>query len=71
MKKRKFFIKENDSYSNLEILLLALFGPLVIIFLNDFTVFYSGKGYKKKNIQGILAFILGIAIWWIILLFVF
>ena len=56
-------IKSSSSYSNSELLLLIIFGwPLCLIFM-DLNFFYSGKGFSKKNRQGIAAAFLGMLFW--------
>src|SRR5262245_53509674 len=47
-------IKARSSYTTVEKVLIVVFGPLLVIILRDFFLFYAGEGYKKKNRQGIL-----------------
>lgn len=56
-------IKSSSSYSYLEMTLLVIIGWPITVFTGDFQIFYSGKGFKKKNRQGILVALIGILFW--------
>ena len=66
-------IKASAEFTRTDMILLIIFGlPLSLIF-QDFSIFYSGDGFKRKNRQGTLALILGLILWafiiYLILLF--
>ncbi len=65
--RRTLFIKANATYTTTEKILIVLIGPILAILLNDLFMFHAGEGYKKKNRQGLLYFLLGIIIWGFIL----
>lgn len=64
-KRRTSKIKASAEYTTKEKVLIVLFGPFLILVLNDFTLFHSGKGYKLKNRQGWFYLIIGIISWFI------
>jgi len=66
---RKLFIKENASYSNTELVLLVLFGPVLMILLGNLFLFSTEDEFKKKKKQGWLALGLGIVLWIAVLYF--
>jgi hypothetical protein len=57
------FIKSNATYSTREKILIVLFGPILAILLDDFLMFHSGEGFRKKNRQGTFYLALGIGLW--------
>jgi hypothetical protein len=65
--KRIGFIKSNATYSTREKILIVLFGPVLAILLDDFFMFHSGEGFRKKNKQGIFYLILGLGLWGLII----
>lgn len=64
-------IKSRASYTKVEKLLIVLFGPILVLIFFDLFLFYSGEGYKRKNRQGLLFLLLGIAIWIIVFTIIF
>jgi hypothetical protein len=64
-KKRIESIKARATYTTTEKILIVLFGPFLILLLEDFTLFHSGEGYKGKNRQGFFYLILGIGLWFL------
>lgn len=58
-------IKSRATYTTGEKILITLFGPVLILLLQDLTLFYSGQGYKKKNRQGLFYLLLGIGLWFL------
>lgn len=64
-------IKSRASYTKAEKLLIVLFGPILVLIFFDLFLFYSGEGYKRKNRQGLLFLLLGIAIWIIVFSIIF
>ena len=65
--RRIVFVKANATYSTTEMVLIVLFGPILAILLDDLLVFHAGEGFKEKNRQGIFYFLLGIALWGLII----
>lgn len=65
--RRSTFIKSNATYSTTEKILIVLVGPIVAMIFEDFSMFHSGEGFKRKNRQGTFYFLLGIGMWGIIL----
>ena len=61
--RRTLFIKENATYTNTEKILIILIGPVLAFVFDDLFMFHAGKGYKKKNRQGLFYFLLGIVLW--------
>ena len=61
------FIKSNATYTTREKVLIVLFGPVLAILLDDFFMFHSGEGFRKKNRQGIFYLVLGIGLWGLII----
>lgn len=66
-KRRNKAIKANASYSNVEKLLIVLFGPFTIFLLGDFNVFNDDKAYKKRNRQSWFYLLLGGCLWMVII----
>ena len=66
-KRRTKRIKANASYTEVQKLLIILFGPILVLLFEDFTLFHSGEGYKKKNRQGWFYLLTGICLWTIII----
>nr|WP_298924635.1 hypothetical protein [uncultured Allomuricauda sp.] len=70
--KRKFKsridkIKSSAEFTRTDLILLIMFGlPLSLIF-QDFSIFYSGDGFKRKNRQGTVSLILGLILWALII----
>ena len=62
-KKKSLFLKGNASYSKLELVLLTLFGPVIILLLQDFWIMSVDAEYKKKKRQGRIALSIGFALW--------
>ena len=62
-KKRIELIKARATYTKNEKILIILFGPFLIALFEDFSLFHSGEGYKRKNRQGLFYLILGIGLW--------
>jgi hypothetical protein len=57
------FIKSKATYTTREKVLIVLFGPVLAILLDDFFMFHSGEGFRKKNRQGIFYLVLGLGLW--------
>lgn len=58
--------KERATYTEIEKILIVLFGPIQVLLLRDFFVFRS-EGYKRKNRQGWFYLLLGFCLWGLIL----
>ena len=56
-------IKSTASYTTRQKLLMVLFGPILLCLFQDPFPFYAGKGFRKKNGQGIFYQILGFGLW--------
>ena len=60
-------IKSGAEYTDLQKVLIALFGPILFIVFMDPFIFQAGQGFKKKNRQGILYLLLGVVFWGLII----
>lgn len=60
-------IKSSSHYSRSEMALLVVLGWPFCLFFQDLGMFYSGKGFKRKNRQGILAAFLGLLFWGLVI----
>ena len=58
-KRRASKVKAKATYSTTEKVLIVLIGSFLMLLLQDFTLFHSGRGYKQKNRQGWFYLILG------------
>ena len=60
-------LKGSAEYTDWEKVLIVLLGPLLFVFLLDLTMFHAGQGFRKKNRQGIVYFLLGLVFWGLII----
>jgi hypothetical protein len=61
--------KARASFTRNEKLIIVFFGVFLVLIARDVTLVYSGRGYKRKNRQGIFYFLVSLA-FWIAILFI-
>jgi len=64
-------IKERATYTEIEKMLIVLFGPILVLLFRNIYMFHSGEGYKRKNSQGWFYLFLGFCLWGVIIYFLF